>query len=249
MAGCKVIFLTGYTDFEYAYQAVRNEAAGYILKTEDDDVIVDTVLKAVRMLEESERAEQWLQQAEEQLVHAIPLLRNDYLAGLVRGEHSSVESRVLQFQELGIALDPSRMVTIIMAREDQRQSANFADVSYESLTRSAKDKSVWPHAIASISEALLARSARCVHLSVDGQLCWLVQSDFMILAEPARGAASSAVVIMEALDRVQAYMREKLGLHLSFVISDMSIQWEELGERQEEMKHGLLVLKVSRAVL
>ncbi|MFD0714286.1 response regulator [Paenibacillus sp. GCM10027626] len=216
---CKVIFLTGYTDFEYAYQAVKNDAVGYILKTEDDDVIVETVLKAVRMIEESARTGQWRQQAEAQLSAALPLLRNDYLTALLKGEPSTAQSRERQFRELEIGLDPVRPVMLIMAGEDSGR-------------RGALDKSAWLHAVAMITDGLGSRYRGVVHVTMDGLLHWLVQAE-----EPG---AVSAVVMMEILDRAQASCSESLGLHLSFVLSDDMAVWEELSGKQELMKQGLV---------
>jgi two-component system, response regulator YesN len=46
----KFIFLTGYSEFEYIYQVISNPTNQYILKSEDDDHIIATVEKAVRMI-------------------------------------------------------------------------------------------------------------------------------------------------------------------------------------------------------
>src|SRR5690606_14704865 len=34
---CRVIFLTGYDEFEYVYKAIQHKAVNYILKIEDND--------------------------------------------------------------------------------------------------------------------------------------------------------------------------------------------------------------------
>lgn len=46
---CPVAFLTAHSNFTYAYQAFQNRAANYILKTEDDEVLVK---KIVHMLDQ-----------------------------------------------------------------------------------------------------------------------------------------------------------------------------------------------------
>ncbi|GHU77196.1 putative transcriptional regulatory protein YesN [Clostridia bacterium] len=40
---CRTLILTGYSDFSYAYNAIKNKAAGYLLKTEDNETIVRTI--------------------------------------------------------------------------------------------------------------------------------------------------------------------------------------------------------------
>ena len=37
---CQVAFLSAHSNFQYAYQAIQMHAANYILKTEDDQVIL-----------------------------------------------------------------------------------------------------------------------------------------------------------------------------------------------------------------
>ena len=44
---CRVIYLTGYSDFEYARTAIDQQAYAYILKGEGDDVVISTVERAL----------------------------------------------------------------------------------------------------------------------------------------------------------------------------------------------------------
>lgn len=45
--GCPVIYLTGYSEFEYARQALDQHAFAYVLKGEGDDIIIQTVSRAI----------------------------------------------------------------------------------------------------------------------------------------------------------------------------------------------------------
>lgn len=47
---CRVIYLTGYSDFEYARTALDQHAFAYILKGEGDDVVISTVEQALEQL-------------------------------------------------------------------------------------------------------------------------------------------------------------------------------------------------------
>lgn len=51
----KIIFLTGYNQFEYAYKATQYKNISFLLKTEDDDVILDEVRAAVEELEKEKK--------------------------------------------------------------------------------------------------------------------------------------------------------------------------------------------------
>lgn len=52
---CLVIYLTGYSDFEYARTALDQHAFAYILKGEGDDVVISTVEQALKILSETEK--------------------------------------------------------------------------------------------------------------------------------------------------------------------------------------------------
>lgn len=51
----KIIFLTGYNEFEYAYKANRYQNIFFLLKTEDDDVIFGAVKRAAELLEDERK--------------------------------------------------------------------------------------------------------------------------------------------------------------------------------------------------
>ncbi len=44
---CRVIFLTGYNVFEYAYNAINSNNVKFLLKSESDDVILETIHKII----------------------------------------------------------------------------------------------------------------------------------------------------------------------------------------------------------
>ena len=68
---CKTIFLTGYPEFTYAYQAFQRHAVGYILKTDEDQVLLDSVQAALDQLKAQLRAASYapLERSREDLAH------------------------------------------------------------------------------------------------------------------------------------------------------------------------------------
>ncbi|QTH43414.1 response regulator [Cohnella sp. LGH] len=226
---CKVIFLTGYTDFEFAYQAVKNEAVGYILKTEDDDVIVETVRKAIVQIEESERKERLVRQAEERVKAAIPMLRNEGLAALLRGEPGTFEDREAMFRDLEIALDPGKPVMAAVSRLDERRQEG-GDGTQTSRVSALR------FAVACVCDTLEGRNAKLAHATVDGDLVWLVQFDSGAgLEEPV-----SSKLLMETLDEAHTVCRESLGQSLSTVMAEGGVSWAELALRYPKLQQGLV---------
>lgn len=52
---CQVIYLTGYSDFDYARTALEQHAFAYILKGEGDDVVINAVEQALKQLDNANR--------------------------------------------------------------------------------------------------------------------------------------------------------------------------------------------------
>ena len=89
---CKVIFFSGYTDFEYARQAVRLGAFDYLTKPHSVDDIKDIVGKARDkvLADRSEAAR--LREIERKVKESVPALRREYLTLLLH--HSASETAV-----------------------------------------------------------------------------------------------------------------------------------------------------------
>lgn len=51
----KTVFLTGYSDFSYAYEAMKLPDVSYVLKLENDDVLIRTVKEKIASIDEQHR--------------------------------------------------------------------------------------------------------------------------------------------------------------------------------------------------
>ncbi len=86
---CRILFLTGYGEFDYVYAAIRQPGVRYLLKAEDDAVILQTVREMAAEIAETQafverRAERWMR-------------RERALNALLRGEFSGQTARELEF--------------------------------------------------------------------------------------------------------------------------------------------------------
>ncbi|MBN2982469.1 response regulator transcription factor [Cohnella algarum] len=112
---CKVIFLTGHNEFEYAHKAIRSgSVTDYILKTEGMERIgsaVDATLKAVKEELSVYHHKEWLQQ---ELPKAIAQLQRQLLLDVLRRtEASSFRALRAEFEALKLPLDAGRPVVVI----------------------------------------------------------------------------------------------------------------------------------------
>lgn len=115
---CKVIFLTGYDEFEYVYTAIQYEGVSYILKTEGYGKVIGAVENAVSEIEKGFKQDALLHEAEQQLYAAKEMLRENFLNGVTKGRFYKTEINQQQFDELQIKLNASNNVAMLVGRVD-----------------------------------------------------------------------------------------------------------------------------------
>ncbi|WP_248927477.1 response regulator [Paenibacillus hamazuiensis] len=110
--GTKFIFLSGYTDFEYAQMAVQLGAFDYIVKPFTPQKIIDVVLKAKQaVLEEMEEAVRY-QEMERKLRESLPYLRQEYFQLLLQFR-TTPEQAARRWDFLHIGLERERFVVML----------------------------------------------------------------------------------------------------------------------------------------
>jgi len=77
---CRVIFLTGYSEFDYIYSAIKRLGVQYLLKTEEDDVIVSAVTNAIEDIKRFRMIGDQQPKGIDQL-----LLQKEFLEGVLQG--------------------------------------------------------------------------------------------------------------------------------------------------------------------
>ena len=116
---CKVIFLTSYNDFEYARDAISLGGYDYILKTEGDDRIIESVFRALEKLRNEQEYEELVKRSREQYNQVKPVLQKEYLIELLEGRKTSAASRNERFKSLEIPLDADRPLYLLLMRLDE----------------------------------------------------------------------------------------------------------------------------------
>jgi two-component system response regulator YesN len=112
---CQVIFLTGYDEFEYAYQAVQYHAVRYIFKTEGDEVLLDAIAECVTVIDQELYATELLSRAEDQMRRYLPIMRQSILRSLLTEEAPRTADTDADFKRLDIPLDLNRPVMLLAA--------------------------------------------------------------------------------------------------------------------------------------
>lgn len=89
----RIIFLTKYNEFDFAFSAIRLGVDGFLLKPSDPKSIIDAVLKAKNVIEEEGKREQHVRDLERQIKEIQLLMQNNILA---EGEQSTKNGMIEQ---------------------------------------------------------------------------------------------------------------------------------------------------------
>lgn len=216
---CRVIFLTGYNDFEYVQSALRKGGVDYVLKTEGDRAIINAIEKAMQEIRTEISEEQVLLRAREQLFMALPSLRRDYLLQLMEGETDSPSMMEKRFEELGIDLDPNHPVLAVLGRVD-----DWGKFS------APADRTLLFFSIINIAEEFFTPDVRFLSFLYDRtRIVWLMQ--------PKEGSMENLGRLLDGCaEQIQMFCKRLLKIPLSIAIPSAPSSWELVGSRVEALK-------------
>ena len=221
---CRVVFLSGHDEFEYAYQAMQYHAVRYVLKNEGDEVLLHAIRQCIADIEREELSDTLLKRAEEQLRMCMPILRREFLHGLLTKEMIPLGDRLWQLKKHGASLDGAAPVLLLAARRDDRR---LDDLSTQ---------------VDIVVQAKLNHAMRCELCCADsGFLLWLIQPGEGISMERA------AITIRGTAEAIQRTLLQTLGAPISFVFDAHPCDWEGLRERSETLRYAVECLLERRS--
>lgn len=81
----KIIFLTGFQQFEYARKALNRQVIAYVLKDEEDDILLEALNKAMTIIKEDIEQQELIESAKRKLNATAPMLKKEFIMRLVQG--------------------------------------------------------------------------------------------------------------------------------------------------------------------
>ncbi|BBI32880.1 response regulator [Cohnella abietis] len=223
---CKVIFLTGYNDFDYARHAIRaGGVIDYVLKNEDDHVILAAVEKAIAELDKIDDGADYILNARKKLKLAIPALQKNALFDLMRNSPPSPEEMKKRFEESEIPLLLDKGVYLVTGRVDGWME-----------DASELDRMLLLYACQNIAEEYLA--ATVVNVSVvfeSNRLVWLMQpKEFFVENNWNEDQEQQAwehlkMRVYSILEAVQQTCKQLLRISISLVMGREPFEWNNLG--------------------
>lgn len=226
---CKVIFLTGYNNFEFIQEAIRNGSVDYLLKTEGNEAIFRAVQKAIQALTDAIEVEQLIEKSRKQALTIQPFLQKELLWGLVQSDGYAHRSIREHFHELNISLTAVEPAIIVIGRIDEWREGT-----------TPFDKSLYLFAIQNIANEYLDASVRQVSFEFEekSKVAWLMQpkSSGSHLYGDEEIKQRTLAFIKGAVEMIQNACKHLLNMKLSFAVGTTYREWKELPDQFDHLR-------------
>jgi two-component system, response regulator YesN len=228
---CRVIFLTGYDEFEYVQSAIRQGAFDYVLKIERDEVIVEAVRKAMSSINSDMQKEALLENARRSMRLALPSLRERYINDLLSGSEVSSNERERQFTDIEMPLNYDMSVMIIVGN---------VDIWTDNVPYTRRMEVFY--GIQSIVEEYLGSFSNIVSVIYNkDQLVWILQpkdmkEDVNCNYEVDDLWQRLILFINGYIDTIQNVCRELYSITVSFAVSSGKTDWDNISEKFDILK-------------
>lgn len=227
---CKVIFLTGYNDFNYVRSAITYGGFEYILKVESDDKIIESVERAIEQIEKEHDQQQIIARANTKMRLALPSLQKEYVWGLFQGKQVTETQLGQVFKEIDIPLDAGMPVYLLLGRVDAWK---------EVFT--TPDKALLTYAFQNICDEYLSEHVRCYSCVYDlSKIVWLIQpksKELSLADSDSLDWVRAYRYTSGILETVQGTCKRLLGLPVSFVLGSERTAWSEVSDRFHSLKY------------
>jgi len=222
---CKVIFLTGHSEFDFAYRAFQMPDVRYLLKTEGYAKVTEAVRGALLDIQRSTVENMLLEQSREQKYAYEFMAQGDYMRQLLHESDSlcSEQKELMEeFGHLNIGLDPTKTVMLVLARLSYPSGMTYTERS--KLLASAR--MIW--------DSLLKDHVKSIGI-VDrhGDLMWFIQPGSESGGKPA---VDFACYIEGVLELIQEACLSSLKLEITLTISGASCDWTAVTQQYERLR-------------
>lgn len=234
---CRIIFLTGHSEFNYVYTAIQMSNVRYLLKRDGYDKVTSTVEEIIAEIELSNQMTEWLEQSREQMKVMEVMAQAEYLRQLLQDgclSEGSTEALERDFRQMNIRLDPGAPVVLALGRISFPSEAGFTEKN-EIINRV---RFIWDSFMAE-------KTANLGITDKQGDLLWFLQP----LSDSDDSAAQHLILYLEGtLELIQETCLQSLGVNVSFTISGTACDWSAIKQQNERLRQ-LQQLKVGDGIL
>lgn len=231
---CKVIFLTGFNDFSYVQSALRHGVVDFVLKTEGDGKILESLDKAVEQILHESTDRRHIEQAKRMTEQARPMLQKEFVLELLHGERTFNETLESRFLELDFPLSVRHPVNLTLGRVDEWPDE-----------MSSSDKALLLYSIQNIAQEHLHEMHLFYLAYSHTHFIWLMQPKAVREREEPNAEAwrSAIAMVSGTLDSIQATCKQLLKLPISLATLGTTTKWPDVahdfGVLRQEMVSGL----------
>ncbi|CAM3366447.1 helix-turn-helix domain-containing protein [Marinicrinis lubricantis] len=220
---CKIIFLTGHSEFDYAYKAIQMANVRYLLKTEGYGKVTETVLEVIQDIRRSSCMDRLAERSREQIFELMA--QGDYMRQLLQDSHvfcQDTEMLAEDFAQLNIDLDPGCPVVLILGRLSYPEGTVYTERSKILVTA----RMIW--------HSYLSDQIRSVGI-VDkhGNMLWFLQP-CQYAEEKVDGHLFR--YLEGTLELIQEACLSELQLTVGFIISGTCCDWVSITKGYERLR-------------
>ncbi|CAK4870527.1 unnamed protein product [Aphanomyces euteiches] len=229
--GCKIVFLTGYDDFRYIYSAVKHSGVSYLLKTEDDDEIVDAVRQAISTIEQELGNLQLRSRTLEREELVAHLMRKELLLDVVHGKVRLADADRGWLDQLAIPFDEDWPVLLLFGR-----------VHGVTASQDYLEKFLSLSGLTSLTGQYISTIASHVLVDIDKfDLLWLIQPAERVADHDASESDNklwrrTSQFVKGMLETLQIASEEVLDMKISFLLYDQPVPWPSIREKYDLLK-------------
>jgi two-component system, response regulator YesN len=211
----KCVIYSGYSNFEYAQQAMTSSVVEYLLKPASDEEIIQSVEKVTNILDEEWKQIVSTQRAMSTLMKHSPLLRSTFLLNIINGKKMSQFELDNHIKLLELPFKSLDKCSLIVVRLEE----DFAQLDWESL-------SLFELAINNIAEETMNEHFSVLYCkdSYD-YLVYLVKLNDQKATQLSELDSSSDKTAMNLLEQTALKLQENVGKFLKKNISMIVSKW------------------------
>lgn len=208
----KVLYLTGYDQFDFAYSAIKQGAQDYILKAEGDDVVLAAIRRTIREIRKEKELAKEYDQAQRRMTLLLPSLQQQFFHDIIVGTIPG-DQFVKIAKELEVQVNLSQKVLLVAGRDLQ-----------ENL--SARQRQIILATVEHIFQDYLNESVRSVFSTFHIQdYVWFLVTDDIKVVETVTALLSDA----------QNILYKNLQTPLSFAVASSLEDWKDLSKKYRSL--------------
>jgi len=142
----KIIIITGYSEFEYARQAVQLGVYNYLLKPVNEEELVNALLDIKKVIEKESNIKVEIDKLKRQVKDSLPMLKDKFLNELLQGSLIRKDKEILNKMEYLNINTNSKYYLVVSIEMDYEEGYNWDN----------EEKQLWKFAVSNITSEILA---------------------------------------------------------------------------------------------